>query len=440
MRTEEYIRTAVEQMRCRQARMAVGKELEQHMEEQREAFEKAGMGKMEAEEAAILEMGDPVSVGIELDRIHRPKMAWGMIGLIGVLGTAGLVFQYLMQNYFSGDAAETFHLGKQLFFMGISFLIMLGVCYWDYSRIAQWAGPIMIGCMGAFFFGMFFGGRMINGSMQWISIGGITFNVRFAMLLLVPLYGALLYSWRGSGYRVLIKAVLWMLPGILMAYWMPSLITVGILFFSFLFLFSLATVQGWFKINRRKVLSAVLAVILGSPLAVLGMVRFFGTGYQKERIFGWMKGLSQSYDVQILRQIQENCRWIGRGTSLELQEMTYLPRYALSYITAYYGIFAAALLIFLIICLIFKLFRISLRQKNGLGKIMGAGCAAVLLLQVLFYLVNNLGFTLIGGSYCPFLSYGGSGMLVTYVLFGLLLSIYRYENVLSEEGFPSLEN
>ena len=26
-----------------------------------------------------MEMGDPVAVGVDMDRIHRPKMAWGLI-------------------------------------------------------------------------------------------------------------------------------------------------------------------------------------------------------------------------------------------------------------------------------------------------------------------------------------------------------------------------
>ena len=35
----------------------------------------------------------------------------------------------------------------------------------------------------------------------------------------------------------------------------------------------------------------------------------------------------------------------------------------------------------------------------------------------------------VGSVYCPFITYGRFGMLVTYVLLGLLLSIYRYQDV-----------
>ena len=33
------------------------------------------MTEKEAEAAAVMEMGDPVAVGVDMDRIHRPKMA-----------------------------------------------------------------------------------------------------------------------------------------------------------------------------------------------------------------------------------------------------------------------------------------------------------------------------------------------------------------------------
>ena len=35
-------------------------------------------------------------------------------------------------------------------------------------------------------------------------------------------------------------------------------------------------------------------------------------------------------------------------------------------------------------------------------------------------------------NYCPFLTAGGSGIMISYIMFGILLSIYRYQNVLVE--------
>ena len=74
MDKKKYIQTVTEQIRCKRALPLVTKELEGHIEDQKSDYMKAGMNVEEAEEAAVLEMGDPVEVGVEMDRIHRPKM------------------------------------------------------------------------------------------------------------------------------------------------------------------------------------------------------------------------------------------------------------------------------------------------------------------------------------------------------------------------------
>ena len=65
------------------------------------AYISQGMDAEEAEEAAVKEMGDPVEAGSLLDSIHRPRMAWRMIGLIGALSIAGFIILNLLQRNFS---------------------------------------------------------------------------------------------------------------------------------------------------------------------------------------------------------------------------------------------------------------------------------------------------------------------------------------------------
>lgn len=98
MDRRRYIQTVTDQIRCKRALPLVTKELEDHIEDQKCDYMTEGMEPSEAEEAAVLEMGDPVEVGIEMDRIHRPKMAWKMIGLIAVLNLAGILLMYCLRT------------------------------------------------------------------------------------------------------------------------------------------------------------------------------------------------------------------------------------------------------------------------------------------------------------------------------------------------------
>ena len=70
MDKKKYIQTVTEQIRCKRALPLVTKELEGHIEDQKSDYMKAGMNAEEAEEAAVLEMGDPVD-GLEDDRTDR---------------------------------------------------------------------------------------------------------------------------------------------------------------------------------------------------------------------------------------------------------------------------------------------------------------------------------------------------------------------------------
>ncbi len=68
---QEYLTAVEEQIRWKRARPVVTQELKRHLKDQRDAF-------AEAERLAVAEMGDPVSVGTELDHTHRLRSSWGI--------------------------------------------------------------------------------------------------------------------------------------------------------------------------------------------------------------------------------------------------------------------------------------------------------------------------------------------------------------------------
>ena len=63
---------------------------------------------------------------------------------------------------------------------------------------------------------------------------------------------------------------------------------------------------------------------------------------------------------------------------------------------------------------------------------MGLACSLTFMIQSAEYILVNLSLLPPAGVYFPLVSFGGSGMVQTCILLGILLSIYRYENVVSE--------
>lgn len=69
----DYLDTVAAQIRWKRARAVAVRELGTHLEDQRQEFQAEGLSPEEAERLAVEEMGDPVAVGTDLDRLHRPK-------------------------------------------------------------------------------------------------------------------------------------------------------------------------------------------------------------------------------------------------------------------------------------------------------------------------------------------------------------------------------
>ena len=88
---DKYLDKVLEQIRCKKARPYIAKELESHLEDQITDNIKAGMSKEKAEQEAVRDMGDPVETGVELDRIHRPQIAWKLLILVGLLSVLGII-------------------------------------------------------------------------------------------------------------------------------------------------------------------------------------------------------------------------------------------------------------------------------------------------------------------------------------------------------------
>ncbi len=405
MDKKEYLEILAEQIRYKKALPMIEKELEDHMEDQKKDFLASGMTEKEAEAAAVMEMGDPVAVGVDMDRIHRPKMAWGLILLTGALYLAGMIFRYLLYD----RSGLGIYIANSWVYYVLAFVVMIGVCYVDYSRIGEKARELTVGLFLILMAGIWFGGTVVNGSVGWISVGGMMIlNVRVLVYLFLPLYGAILYRYRGQGYEVIWKAAAWMLPAVVVVFYANSLMLALLLC----------------------VFSMVIFLLLYA-----GMVWKFGALYQKERLQMLLPpyGEEISAVMEPLRSAAANSHMVGSSAqAMKGLEMYGDRDFLFTYILSFCGILTAVLFISLIAVLLFYLLKHTLRQRNQAGRIMGLGCTVVLVGRLVIYLLGNLGLQPYGDGYCPFLSTGGSSAVVTGILLGLLFSIYRYQNIAKE--------
>src|SRR4051794_6810941 len=98
MKKEKFLTEVSRSIRSKEARKFVELELTNHLKQTTEALKKQGLNDEEAEQKAVLRMGNPIQLGQKMDRLHRPKVDWKMIGLFLFIIVLGMVPIFVFES------------------------------------------------------------------------------------------------------------------------------------------------------------------------------------------------------------------------------------------------------------------------------------------------------------------------------------------------------
>lgn len=437
-----YLETLLAQIREKRAKECVRREIKTHLDEQKASYMEKGMTEEQAVQRAVADMGDPVETGAALDLIHKPKPAAGMLAMIAVLCLTGVILQYAILQLGGSSDQGAYFFKNQCLYAAAGFLVLCAVYLTDYTRIARYSRQLCTAELVFLFLTAAFGKQWVMSKPYWmagIRIFDAVIPPSVFLYLYIPLYCAVLYSYRNCRKKDLLKILLYTILPAALSYQMSSLhVTVNVTVI-LLILLSAAVQKGWFSTVPVRAFHIWAFLVPAGLLTVLMPVLPLAS-YQSARLKAWIipefEAAGSGYIYHVIRRILSSSRLVGKNSMFSAS--AYLPDYETDYILTYiigeFGILAAAALVILIAVLAGKLLHISIHQKNQLGMIMGLGCSLTFTLQAAEYILVNLSLLPSAGLYFPLISFGGSGMLQTCVLLGILLSIYRYENVFPEPG------
>lgn len=438
---EKYLEKLLSQIRCKKARPYIAEEIKDHIESQIEDNIAAGMSQEEAEKNAVADMGDPVAVGISLDKIHKPKLAWKLFAIVGVLSLLAIVLQrsvFYQSGYSNLEPfmQEMYRLEAESFVYSvlIGFALMCGIYFMDYTVIAKYAKIIgfFLITMGILFLAGFFGSD-INGVQNSMGFGMFRISAASLMMFYVPIYGAILYKYRDGGLSALLKLIVWMLLPVVITFRIPNLNVAAIMMISILIQLTVAILKGWFKIPVKKTIISLWTVFLLLPSMLLGFLYLFHllAEYQEARIRSFFSASGEEfYLTAMLRAYRKDILFIGNSGNDVLGSLPeFNSDYIFSYILNSYGGIAGIVVVAVLAALIMFIFGASIKQKNELGMVMGFGCGMIILCNSVLNLLGALGIIPPASTFLPFLSIGRSNILLCYALVGIIMSIYRYKDV-----------
>lgn len=426
----KYSQTVCEQIRWKKAHGVITEELENHIYDQRDVFMQEGIGEEEATHCAIKEMGDAVSVGSQLDSIHRPKPQWILITLTLILILMGGGISSL--NSIQWNAQSNFHI---LPFVG-AVAVFFTAYFVDFSILGKYPKQcyfliMVIGSAGLLF------SSQVNGK-AWFVWGDISLGLVYLSLLFPLTYSLFIYTMRNRGIIGIIFCGAGYIPYAIILLLIPTVTGFILYTFSALVLLCVAVTRGWFGGSRKRGL--LLVIIPAVAATALLSYWFVFNSYRISRISAFLHPYSdpKGYQIILIRDMLSKAEFIGKGAAFEQMSTNTMfnPLYGtdlvLTALTSYYG-----WIVFFGVAIVFAAFSIIgflyiAKQKSVLGVMVSLSILLTFVIQTLVYIIGNLGYGLLSVLSLPLVSYGKTALLINSMLIGFMLSVFRTGSIFKD--------
>lgn len=283
-------------------------------------------------------------------------------------------------------------------------------------------------------------GKEVNGSARWLQIGGITFQpselAKFAMLLFT------------ADYMVRREKQV-----------KETIITLSRLAVMFALIITPIATQDLGAAIVVFVSMSVIIILAGTPLKALFMVFgsavvFVGlmialTPWRVDRVLSFLDPWTDKHGSGY--QLSQSLIAFGRGEitgvglGQSVQKLAYLPEAHTDFMLAitaeefgFIGVFTVFGLSFLLVACCMRIGFIALRNQHMRSGYLAYGIAAVFLFQLCVNAGMNMGLAPVKGLTLPFISYGGSSLVVCSVMIAVMIRIAKDTQQFNRIGRESL--
>jgi len=337
---------------------------------------------------------------------------------IGVI----MVFSASYYNTLARDPME--YLKRQGVFACVGFAVMLIVMNIDYQKYRFTAKNLLL--ISVVLLGVVFLFKDTNGSHRWIPFLGLNIQPSEVAKFTLVMYIADLLSKRNAdpnnlagelGIVILVSGFI-----ALLIYKEPDLGS-AITILAVAFVVLIAAGLRWFYV--------ICSVCAGSA----SLLYLIGSSeYQMKRIMGfldpWADPLDTGYQIISSYLALGSGRLFGVGVGGSRQKLGFLPEqftdFIFSIVGEELGFVGAGLIVFLFLLLAWRGYRVALNSPGLYGSLLAVGITTTLVLQAALNLCVVTGLVPVTGVTLPFISYGGSSLLMSMGSVGVLLNISRY--------------
>ena len=268
-------------------------------------------------------------------------------------------------------------------------------------------------------------GKTVNGSRNWIDLGPIAFQPSEIIKILYIMFLACKYS--GSFNKPFLKASPTLMTGGVTYLYILFLVlqrdwgTILVVFLIFIFMIYVYEEQKWFL--RANIAAA----------AVVGVLGYLFLYHIQVRVGVWLDPWedvsNKGYQIaQSLFAIASG-GYFGRGLGNGAPD--YIPEvhtdFIFSAICEEMGVFGGAAIIILYFLFTYRCFKIALNTQDSYNKAVGLGLTLMFSVQTFIIIGGVIKFIPLTGITLPFVSYGGTSIVVSFASLGIMQAISALE-------------
>ena len=181
MQIKEFLNTVCEQIKYKPIRNSISEELENHIEESKENYIRDGLEEKEAEEKAIVQMGNAEEIGKKLNKIHKPKLDWKLLIILIVLLGFGFLVAFTRETKIVSYKFD--FIARYISSAIVGGILSIFIYFIDYTKIKKYSNIFYIIATLFMVYSLLFGIK-ING-LSYIYFSLITFS---PVIIAMPLY------------------------------------------------------------------------------------------------------------------------------------------------------------------------------------------------------------------------------------------------------------
>ncbi|MCU4989079.1 FtsW/RodA/SpoVE family cell cycle protein [Bacillus cereus] len=404
---ERFLKEVTNHIKSKEAKDLVATELDFHLKQAKNMWMDKGLSEKVAEDKAVEQMGSPIKLGEELNKLYKPKVDWFLIILL--VAAMGLGFLPVI----TFGHADLFM--NKVIFVILGVVTAVGIMLLDYRKLERLGWLFYtIGVLILLMIKCFPTGYVIGEAI--IKIGPITIDC----LMAIPFFFLAWASFFNNGRLKFMHLLM------LYVFSLYLFSTTSILLPIFIYITMVFVMLWWSKLGKKTAWLITILPIL--PFVIRDLFSWSAVKeYRMARILGFLNPEHDQWYLR-LKEAMSSAGWFGTYGNIKSIHATHTD-FVFASLTYYYGYVLALILVLILSLFVVRIMNIAYKINDGYGKLLLVGGVTLFVFHFIYNVGMTLGLLPRASISLPFISYGLIPTLFHAFIMGIVLSVYRRKDI-----------